>query len=75
MHSNLPSMLDQLNSKVSAFSLGLLAGIVIFSSSMLDNPTFNYPTNALAQPFIQTVKHRDLVIDLGNGGLKTNAQL
>ncbi|MFL6485688.1 MAG: alpha/beta hydrolase family protein [Nitrososphaera sp.] len=68
-------MLDQLNSKASAFSLGLLAGIVIFSSSMLDNPTFNYPTNALAQPFIQTVKHRDLVIDLGNGGLKTNAQL
>lgn len=68
-------MLDQLNSNASAFSLGLLAVIVIFSSSMLDNSTFNYSTSAIAQPFIETVKYRDLVIDLGNGGLKTNAQL
>src|SRR5215217_5482944 len=75
MQSNRLSMLDQLNSNPSAFSLGLLAVIVIFSSSMLDNSTFNYSTSAIAQPFIQTVKHRDLVIDLGNGGLKTNAQL
>jgi uncharacterized protein len=29
----------------------------------------------LAQPYIQTIKYRNLVIDLGNGGLKTNAQL
>ena len=29
---------------------------------------------ALAQQYIQTIKHRNLVIDLGNG-LKTNAQL
>jgi len=68
-------MLDQLNSNPSACSLGLLAVIVIFSSSMLDNSTFNYSTSAIAQPFIETVKYRDLVIDLGNGGLKTNAQL
>ena len=67
-------MLDQLNSNPSACSLGLLAVIVIFSSSMLDNSTFNYSTSAIAQPFIQTVKHRDLVIDLGNG-IQTNAQL
>jgi uncharacterized protein len=67
-------MLDQLNSKTSAFSLGLLAVIVIFSSSMLDNSTFNYSTSAIAQPFIETVKSRDLVIDLGNG-IQTNAQL
>src|SRR5215208_5844038 len=75
MQSNPLSMLDQLNSNASAFSLGLLAVIVIFSSSMLDNSTFNYSTSAIAQPFIETVKYRDLVIDLANGGLKTNAQL
>jgi pimeloyl-ACP methyl ester carboxylesterase len=47
----------------------------MFSLSILSNHTFNnYSTNALAQPFIQTVKHRNLVIDLGNG-VKTNAQL
>ena len=34
----------------------------------------NYLTSALAQPFVQTVKHRDLTIDLGNG-IQTNAQL
>jgi pimeloyl-ACP methyl ester carboxylesterase len=45
------------------------------SSSILSNHTFNnYSTSVLAQPFIQTVKHRDLVIDLGNG-IQTNAQL
>jgi dienelactone hydrolase len=51
--------------------------IVIFSLSILSSsPTFNnYSTIALAQHFVQTVKHRDLVIDLRNGGLKTNAQL
>jgi uncharacterized protein len=47
----------------------------MFSSSILSNHTFNnYSTSALAQPFIQTVKHRDLVIDIGNG-IQTNAQL
>jgi uncharacterized protein len=75
MQSNRLPMAGQLNSKISACSLGLLAVIVIFSSSMLDNSTFNYSTSAIAQPFIETVKYRDLVIDLGSGGLKTNAQL
>src|SRR5215208_6665908 len=74
MQSNRLPMAGQLNSNPSACSLGLLAVIVIFSSSMLDNSTFNYSTSAIAQPFIQTVKHRDLVIDLGNG-IQTNAQL
>jgi uncharacterized membrane protein YqhA len=32
------------------------------------------PTTANAQPYVQTVKYRNLVVDLGNG-LKTNAQL
>ena len=69
-------MLGQLNSKASIFSSGLLMIVAIFSSSILSNSTTfnNYSTSALAQPFIETVKHRDLVIDLGNG-IKTNAQL
>ena len=46
----------------------------MFPLSNLSNSTFNYSTSALAQPFIQTVKHRNLVIDLGNG-IQTNAQL
>ena len=68
-------MLGQLNSKASILSLGLLLIVAMFSLSILSNHTFNnYSTSALAQPFIQTVKHRDLVIDLGNG-IQTNAQL
>src|SRR5215204_5195644 len=69
-------MLGQLNSKASIFSLGLLLVIAMFSSSILSNSTTfnNYSTSVLAQPFIQTVKSRDLVIDLGNG-IQTNAQL
>jgi uncharacterized protein len=68
-------MLGQLNSKASILSLGLLIVVAMFPSSILSNPTFNnYSTSALAQPFIQTVKYRDLVIDLGNG-IQTNAQL
>jgi pimeloyl-ACP methyl ester carboxylesterase len=68
-------MLSQLNSKASILSLGLLLIVAMFSSSILSNHTFNnYSTSVLAQPFIQTVKHRDLVIDLGNG-IQTNAQL
>src|SRR3712207_4792301 len=69
-------MLSKLNSKASTFSLGLLIGIAMFSSSILSNSTTfnNYSASVLAQPFIQTVKHRDLVIDLGNG-IQTNAQL
>ena len=69
-------MLDHLNSKASLLSLGLLIFVAMFSSSILSNSTTfnNYLTSALAQPFIQTVKHRDLVIDLGNG-TQTNAQI
>jgi uncharacterized protein len=67
-------MLGQLNSKASILSLGLILIVATFSLSILSNSAFNYSKSALAQPFIQTVKHRDLVIDLGNG-VKTNAQL
>jgi pimeloyl-ACP methyl ester carboxylesterase len=67
-------MLGQLNSKASKLSLELLMMIAMFSFSILSNYTFNYSTSVLAQPFIETVKYRDLVIDLGNG-IQTNAQL
>jgi uncharacterized protein len=67
-------MLGHLNSKASMLSLGWLMVVAIFPLSILSNSTFNYPTSALAQPFLETVKYRDLVIDLGNG-IQTNAQL
>jgi uncharacterized protein len=71
-------MSSQLNSKTTILSLGLLIIVVaMFSSSILSNSNSsfnNYSTSALAQPFIETVKYRDLVIDLGNG-IQTNAQL
>jgi pimeloyl-ACP methyl ester carboxylesterase len=68
-------MIGQLNSKAAMLYLELLLIVAMFSLSILSNSTFNnYSTTALAQPFIETVKHKDLVIDLGNG-VKTNAQL
>ncbi len=69
-------MLGQLNSKASMQSLGLLLVVAMLPlSSILSNSIFNnYSSTALAQPFIQTVKSRDLMIDLGDG-ITTNAQL
>jgi alpha-beta hydrolase superfamily lysophospholipase len=53
----------------------MLLIVAMFSLSILSNSNFNnYSSTALAQPFIETVKYRDLVIDLGNG-IQTNAQL
>jgi uncharacterized protein len=75
MQSYCFAMLGQLNSKASILSLGLLIAVVMFSSSILSNSILNnYSTSAIAQPFIETVKSRDLVIDLGNG-IQTSAQL
>jgi dienelactone hydrolase len=45
-----------------------------FSGILLFNPRQALLQEVIAQPYIQTVKYRNLVIDLGNG-LKTNAQL
>ena len=54
--------------------MGLLL-IAILALSCLSSTIFNERNNdALAQQYIQTIKYRNLVIDLGNG-LKTNAQL
>jgi hypothetical protein len=54
-------------------SLGLLL-IGILTLSCLSTSIFKQQYQALAQPYIQTIKYRNLVIDLGNG-VKTNAQL
>src|SRR5215207_1355594 len=69
-------MVGQLNSNTSILCFGLLMVVNVCSSSILSNSTYtnNYSANALAQPFIETVKSRDLVIGLGNG-ITTNAQL
>ncbi|MDP9288564.1 MAG: hypothetical protein M3P08_10235 [Thermoproteota archaeon] len=53
-------------------SLGLfLMGILALSCLAT---IFKQQDGALAQQYIQTIKYRNLVIDLGNG-VKTNAQL
>ena len=48
--------------------------IGILGLSCLSTSIFNQQNQALAQQYIQTIKYRNLVIDLGNG-VKTNAQL
>jgi len=50
----------------------ILIGILVLSCLCTSN--FKQQNQALAQQYIQTIKYRNLVIDLGNG-LKTNAQL
>jgi uncharacterized protein len=54
-------------------SLGLFL-IAILTLSCLSTSIFKQQNQALAQQYIQTIKYRNLVIDLGNG-VKTNAQL
>ena len=54
-------------------SMGLFL-IVILGLSCLSTSIFKQQGAALAQQYIQTIKYRNLVIDLGNG-VKTNAQL
>ena len=54
-------------------SLGLFL-IGILGLSCLSTSIFKQQDQALAQQYIQTIKYRNLVIDLGNG-VKTNAQL
>jgi uncharacterized protein len=54
-------------------SLGLLL-TTILALSCLSTSIFKQQDQALAQRYIQTIKQRNLVIDLGNG-VKTNAQL
>ena len=54
-------------------SLGLLL-IGTLALSCLSTSIFKQQDGALAQQFIQTIKYRNMVIDLGNG-VKTDAQL
>src|SRR6266487_4874739 len=54
-------------------SMGLFL-ICILGLSCLSTSIFKQQDQALAQQYIQTIKYRNLVIDLGNG-VKTNAQL
>ncbi|MGB6671541.1 MAG: hypothetical protein WBE34_03820 [Candidatus Nitrosopolaris sp.] len=48
--------------------------IAILALSCLSTSIFKQQDQTLAQQYIQTIKHRNLVIDLGNG-VKTKAQL
>lgn len=68
------------NRDVLYVSITIIAAVFLFamSVSILSESTLDYHTAAVtdvyAQPYVETVKHRDLTIDLGNG-TKTNAQL
>jgi uncharacterized protein len=61
------------STKSMTLSVGLLL-IGILTLSCLSTSISKHQYQALAQPYIQTIKYRNLVIDLGNG-VKTNAQL
>ena len=54
-------------------SLGLFL-ITMLVLSSLSTSIFNLQNQALAQSYVQTIKNRNLVMDLGNG-VKTKAQL
>jgi uncharacterized protein len=56
--------------------LGLLLICILALSCLSTTSIFNQQQQdqALAQQYVQTIKYRNLVIDLGNG-VKTNAQL
>ena len=54
-------------------SMGLFF-IGVLGLSSLSTSIFKQQDGALAQQYIQTIKYRNLVIDLGNG-VKTSAQL
>jgi len=59
--------------KPMTLSMGLFL-IGVLTLSCLSTSIFKQQDQALAQQYIQTIKYRNLVIDLGNG-LKTKAQL
>jgi hypothetical protein len=68
------------NRDVLYLSITIIAAVFLLpiSVSILGEYSLNHHTLAVAdvyaQPYVETVKHRNLTIDLGNG-LKTNAQL
>jgi len=67
-------LVGQLHStKRGRMSLGLLL-IATLVLSCLSTSIFKQQDGALAQQYIQTIRYRNMVIDLGNG-VKTNAQL
>ncbi|MDQ3836840.1 MAG: hypothetical protein M3270_07900 [Thermoproteota archaeon] len=61
-------------SKVATVFIGVVVVAMFMVSNVAAIVTSDNLRYALTQPFVQTVKHRDLVIDLTNG-IKTNAQL
>ncbi|MGC2573329.1 MAG: hypothetical protein WA364_17580 [Candidatus Nitrosopolaris sp.] len=59
--------------KVDVLFLGLFL-IVILGLSCLSTSIIKQQKQALGQQYVQTIKYRNIVIDLGDG-VKTNAQL
>ena len=56
------------------FSIGLLLIVMLVSSCTCTIGNCREQQTTLTQQYIQTIKYRNLVIDLGNG-VKTKAQL
>ena len=67
------SILQVVENKTMMLPMGLLL-IAILGLSILSVSIFKQQIQVLAQSYVQTIKYRNLVIDLGNG-LKTKAQL
>ena len=66
----------QVRPKITISKFILIFTAILAVSSLLLTPSLlsYHQSIVVAQPYVETVKHRNLVIDLGNG-LKTNAQL
>jgi pimeloyl-ACP methyl ester carboxylesterase len=66
----------QLRPKITIIKFTVIFTAILAVSSLLLTPSllWYHHQSIVAQPYVETVKHRNLVIDLGNG-LKTNAQL
>ena len=72
---HMPYLLVRLKITMTKFTVIFIVVLVV--SSLLLFPLsslLSHHQSIAAQPYVETVKYRDLVIDLGNG-LKTNAQL
>jgi uncharacterized protein len=72
-NTSLVFILQVVENKTMMLPMGLLL-IAILGLSILSVSIFKQQIQVLAQSYVQTIKYRNLVIDLGNG-LKTKAQL
>jgi uncharacterized protein len=73
MYRTIKSMMLSLRLSLLLITILALSGLSSATTTTFVKEQDN--SAVIAQPYIQTIKYRNLSIDLGNGGLKTNAQL